>query len=226
MKVAKNFLGPEMPLSAFWCGKYDVTSQEHSWLLSFQSIKKEDSFSGRSEKEANYWLPFSTIQRRASTNTRATVLALLHCNKMFCLEDRWPTPSVKQQMWLSTPGGKDYQKCHFRANTESRECSWLPGSQALSSLPLKVSCQNKPLNSLQIFYLQKLLFVLLMGTFSTGNESNKQDSEDHFCKIIRGVKVELQEGEGHLADYDSDTDGCRQKHIFLLFLSFDGHTIC
>ena len=33
------------------------------------------------------------------------------------------------EMWLSTPGGKDDQKCNFREHTESRECSWLPGSQ-------------------------------------------------------------------------------------------------
>ena len=55
-------------------------------------------------------------------------------NERFCLDERCPTPSVKQQMWLSTPstpGGKDYQKCHFRERTESRECSWPPGSQSL-----------------------------------------------------------------------------------------------
>ena len=42
------------------------------------------------------------------------------CNyEMFCLSERWPTPSVKQQIWLSTSGGKDYQKCQFREHTES-----------------------------------------------------------------------------------------------------------
>ena len=45
-------------------------------------------------------------------------------------------------MWLSTPGGKDYLKCHFGAHTVSQESSWLPGSQELSSLPLKVFRQN------------------------------------------------------------------------------------
>ena len=85
LKVAKNFLGPEMPLSAFWCGKYDVTSQKHSWLLSFLSIEKQDTLPGRSEKEANYWLPFSTNQRRASTNTRATSPSAPEWNVLF----RW-----------------------------------------------------------------------------------------------------------------------------------------
>ena len=47
-------------------------------------------------------------------------------------------------MWLSTLLGKDYLKGHFCAHTESQESSWLPGSQALSSLPLKVSRQNTP----------------------------------------------------------------------------------
>ena len=45
-------------------------------------------------------------------------------------------------MWLSTQGGKDYLKCHSGAHTESQESSWLPGSQALSLLPLKVPHQN------------------------------------------------------------------------------------
>ena len=45
----------------------------------------------------------------------------------------------QQNMWLSTPGGKDYLKCHFSAHTESQESAWLPGSQALSLLPVFVS---------------------------------------------------------------------------------------
>ena len=45
----------------------------------------------------------------------------------------------QQNMWLSTPGGKDYLKCHFGGHTESPESAWLPGSQALSSLPLCLS---------------------------------------------------------------------------------------
>ena len=52
-------------------------------------------------------------------------------------------------MWLSTPGGKDYLKCHFCAHTESGECSWLPGNQALFPLPLKVSRQNKPVVAME-----------------------------------------------------------------------------
>ena len=71
LKVAKNFLGPEMPFSAFWCGNYDVTGQEHSWLLSFLRVKKQDTFPAGSENEANNQLPFLTNQRRALTNTRA-----------------------------------------------------------------------------------------------------------------------------------------------------------
>ena len=72
LKVAKNFPGPEMPLSTFWCGKYDVTSQERSLLLSFPSVKKQNTSPGGSEKEVNNLLHFPTNQRRASTNTRAT----------------------------------------------------------------------------------------------------------------------------------------------------------
>ena len=46
---------------------YDVTSQEHAWLLSFLSVEKQDTFSAGYENEANNRLPFSTNQRRAST---------------------------------------------------------------------------------------------------------------------------------------------------------------
>ena len=49
----------------------------------------------------------------------------------------------QQNMWLSTPGGKDYLKCHFGAHTESQESAWVPGSQALSSLPLCVSPKHR-----------------------------------------------------------------------------------
>ena len=48
---------------------YDVTSQVHSWLLSFLSVEKQDTFPAGYENEANNWLPFSTNQRRASTTT-------------------------------------------------------------------------------------------------------------------------------------------------------------
>ena len=92
------------------------------------------------------------------------LLALLHSNEMFCLDNRCPTPSVKQQMWLSTPGGKDYLKCHFRAHTESQESSWLPGSQALSPLPLKVFCQN----------------TSMMDCFTGPQKSNRQA-----CEVLR-----------------------------------------
>ena len=37
------------------------------------------------------------------------------------------------------------QKCHFHEHTESRECSWIPGSESLSQLPLKMSRKNLPL---------------------------------------------------------------------------------
>ena len=41
-------------------------------------------------------------------------------NEMFCLDERCPTPSVKQQMWLSTPGGKDYQVSFSWAHRKPR----------------------------------------------------------------------------------------------------------
>ena len=46
---------------------YDVTSQEHAWLLSFLSVEKQDTFPAGYENEANNRLPFSTNQKRAST---------------------------------------------------------------------------------------------------------------------------------------------------------------
>ena len=104
LKVAKNFLGPEMPLSAFWCGKYDVTSQVHSWLLSFLSVEKQDTFPGGLEKKPTISFLFRSI--REEHQQTQELLALLHHNEMFCIDDRWPMPLVKQQMWLSTPGGK------------------------------------------------------------------------------------------------------------------------
>ena len=59
---------------------------------------------------------------------------------MVTLIERYYHCKGKQQnMWLSTPGGEDYLKCHFGEHTESQESAWLPGSQALSSLPLYVS---------------------------------------------------------------------------------------
>ena len=46
---------------------YDVTSQEHSWLFSFLSVEKQDTFSAGNKNGANNRLPLSTNQRRAST---------------------------------------------------------------------------------------------------------------------------------------------------------------
>ena len=46
---------------------------------------------------------------------------LLALNEMFCLDERWPTPSVKQQMWLSTPGGEDYLKPHFCGTQKAKK---------------------------------------------------------------------------------------------------------
>ena len=144
LKVSKHFLGPEMPLSTFWQDKYDVTIQSHSRLLSFLSIEKQDTFSGRSEKEANYRFPYSTNQRRASTTEE--LLALLHHNGMFCLDERCPTPSVNSKCGCQHREQKIIKSVIFMS-TQSQECSWLPGSQSLYQLPLKMSRQNKPINS-------------------------------------------------------------------------------
>ena len=50
-------------------------------------------------------------------------------------------PSIKEKMWLSTPGGKDYQKCRFHEQIESHAwakrvawallCSAFTGMEAL-----------------------------------------------------------------------------------------------
>ena len=48
---------------------YDVTSQEHTWLLSFLRVEKQNTFPADYENEENNQLPFSTNQRRASTTT-------------------------------------------------------------------------------------------------------------------------------------------------------------
>ena len=76
------------------------------------------------------------------------LLALLHTNERFCLDDRnSQRPRKKQQMWLSTLGGKKRVSISvIFVCTQSQESSWLTGSQALSSLPLKVSRQNTPYN--------------------------------------------------------------------------------
>ena len=79
-----------MPLFAFWWDKYDVTIQEYSWLLSFLCLEKQDTFSGGSEKEANYRLPFLTNQKRASTNTRATSPSKPQWKALF----RWQMPNA------------------------------------------------------------------------------------------------------------------------------------
>ena len=112
--------------------------------FSFLSVEKQDTFSAGLENEANNRLPFSTSQRRESTNTTATSPSAHQWR--FGLDDRDShRPRKKQQMWLSTLGGKKYLKCHFRVRTESQGSSWLPVSQALSPLTLKVSRQNMPL---------------------------------------------------------------------------------
>ena len=91
LKISNHFLSPEMPLNAFWWGKYDITIQSHSLLLAFLSSEEQDTFSGGLEKEANYQLPFLTAQRRASTNIwYATSPSAPQRNVLF----RWDMPNV------------------------------------------------------------------------------------------------------------------------------------
>ena len=109
----------------------------------FGASKSKTPFQMDQRKKPTIGFLFLPI-REEHRQTSGVLLALLHCSEMFCLDGRCQVSSVKEQMWLSIPGGKDYQKCRFHEHIESRECSWLPGSQSLSQLPLKMFLQNSP----------------------------------------------------------------------------------
>ena len=63
---------------------YDVTSQEHAWLLSFLRVEKQNTFPADYENEENNQLPFSTNHRRASTTTEelGKQCCQVHCSKI------------------------------------------------------------------------------------------------------------------------------------------------